>query len=390
MIFRFFIFLLPLAACQPSYDDPGQLVSEFASRMKAHQSVSYHIAYAAKFFSEEDTLLYPVDVRLIRDDTDSIFGGMVDYEVNSTDGVFRNVYDLDTIYHFVPAEGQITTFRPHLGEAWIVTGNAAGSSIETLFLNPEILVRRVNDKNNSVSLTTGKDGRYHLTIKEPDEEPFYGQERHYWFTPELVLNEISFQVGFQGNYQYNHWLLQAIEFDRFSKEDLALRLAEMRSSYPVVPYKPKMTETVLLAEGASAPQFSGRIYKSDEHWSFSGKLAKPLLVDFWYMSCLPCIESIPHLNEIKARYEDELIVMGINSIDNNEEDRSRLPNFLSKNQMDYDILLTEHTTDSLYRVSGYPTLYLIDTDGEVVFSQAGFHESLGDTLSRAIVRMLDR
>ncbi len=70
------------------------------------------------------------------------------------------------------------------------------------------------------------------------------------------------------------------------------------------------------------------------------------LVDFWSTGCFPCIESIPHLSELQARYQEKLIVIGVSIREGGEDNREygeettrRVQDFLTN-------LVTKQTSDS--------------------------------------------
>ena len=381
--------LLISAGCSSEYDTPQDLLREVAEAYDSRQSVSYSVTYQAKYFDSDDTLIYPVDVELLRVPEDSVFHGMIWMDVEKEDNSWGNLYDLDTIYQVVHKDSSVTTFRPHLGEDWVITGNTAGDAIAINFMKPSELLKQVTDSLNQSVMVKEADGRYHITIKEPDEDPFFDQERHYWVDPDqLVINEKSFQVMFQGNYQYNHWKLSDITFNTLTADSFVKRRNDLTAAYPVTAYVPRdPTDYKLLDPGQQAPDFAGDLWPARQPWSLASNLGKVVVMDFWYMSCMPCIQAIPHLNEIYDSYGSEVVVVGINSLDNDEKSLQRLPGFIEKNELRYDVVLNDRSADSLYRVKAYPSLYVIDQQGAVVFTQLGFNETLSDTL-RTVIKQL--
>ena len=258
---------------------------------------------------------------------------------------------------------------------------AAGSAIETFYLNPDRLGKILLDSLSEVSMTKMEDDGYYITVSEPDEEPFYDQQRQFWFDKDLKLTRFTYRVGFQGNYQYSDWQLKDIEFNAVTSADIEdERDAWLDTADEVVAYKPEQYNIPLLEAGVMAPSFSGTIYKDKSPWTLDDARGKPLIMDFWYMSCMPCIKAIPHLNEVYEEFGDRLTVIGVNSLDNNEKDINKLPKFIGQNELSYPILLTEPSTDSLYQVRAYPSLYVLDKEGKVIFNQIGFNEALSDTL----------
>ena len=62
---------------------------------------------------------------------------------------------------------------------------------------------------------------------------------------------------------------------------------------------------------------------------------KPLLVEFWAPWCPPCRKSIPHLNEVYAKYKTQgLQIVGIT-----DEDEATVKKFLKQIPMDYNVAI---------------------------------------------------
>jgi thiol-disulfide isomerase/thioredoxin len=60
---------------------------------------------------------------------------------------------------------------------------------------------------------------------------------------------------------------------------------------------------------------------------------KPLLLEFWATWCPPCRKSIPHLNEIHAKYKDRgLMVVGVT-----DEPNALIKKFQKEVPMDYAV-----------------------------------------------------
>jgi peroxiredoxin len=92
--------------------------------------------------------------------------------------------------------------------------------------------------------------------------------------------------------------------------------------------------------------------------SMSGKV---VLLDFWSMSCAPCVREMPMIEAIKEAHSADLMVWGI-SFDPPDRDKKWL--LLHQRTLptlsDVDFLVSD-----LYRVPGIPALVLIGADGKV-------------------------
>lgn len=118
--------------------------------------------------------------------------------------------------------------------------------------------------------------------------------------------------------------------------------------------------------GEPAPEFSiktldGNFIKSIEQ---NGKI---LVVNFWFIGCLPCMEEIPALNKIVEKFgsNSEVVFLGI-ATDSEES----LKAFLTKRQFDFRIA-TAQKTDILEKYKpnrfGFPITIIIDQKGKIVF-----------------------
>ncbi len=107
-----------------------------------------------------------------------------------------------------------------------------------------------------------------------------------------------------------------------------------------------------------------------------------VLIDFFYKSCLPCIKAFPMLERLNQKYKDQgLVVLGIDPIDKND---SSFLKFVSKKGINYTILLDDQKVFKKYRVSDFPTLYLIGRNGEIIYSAVGFEDRLELKLEQLI------
>ena len=140
-----------------------------------------------------------------------------------------------------------------------------------------------------------------------------------------------------------------------------------------------------MVNGTEFPQLKGVIFPNMDSTALKELKGKVTLIDFWYMDCAPCITAIPHLNKLHQKYSDKgLAVVGVNPFDNNKKSLKRFPNFLENNEFAYPILFTERVNMEKFKVLAYPTLYLLDENETVIFSQVGFGEQLPTAIDSLI------
>ena len=103
-------------------------------------------------------------------------------------------------------------------------------------------------------------------------------------------------------------------------------------------------------------------------YTLSAQKGKVILVDFWATWCPPCLEELPFMLELYAKYKDKGFgIIGI-SLDDKEE---TLKNFVDEKGMGYEIAYSGKAwydeTVKLYNVSSIPSTFLIDKKGTLRF-----------------------
>ncbi len=107
---------------------------------------------------------------------------------------------------------------------------------------------------------------------------------------------------------------------------------------------------------------------------------RPYLIEFWAMWCRPCVDNLPHMNDLYGRYSPKgLRIIGL-SLD---KDYSSLVKFVNERNIKYPIA-QDNGTDARYGVYGIPAAILVDASGLVVWTG---HPSQDD-LEEAILRVI--
>ena len=91
---------------------------------------------------------------------------------------------------------------------------------------------------------------------------------------------------------------------------------------------------------------------------------QPLLVEFWATWCGPCRQTIPHLNEIYAKYHPR----GLNAVGISNESASTVEGFMHQVPMNYPVALDAPGRYSReLNIRGIPHAFLLDRQGKVVW-----------------------
>ena len=381
--------ILLFSSCQEKQFEPLELANQIKDTYEKRTALSYDIDYQIKFFSEpEDTNKVSAHIDLIRMPQDTILGGYIWIESDST----ARYYDLNNSYYILHKEKKVTRYKKD--EPWVITGNIIGDATKMYFLKPNRLIKGTADTTNVVTFSKEKiNGKELLQWRYDFPKDEYTEEswKNIWIDlDDFSIPKMNFYSLMQGENQYNQWDLSNIVFDKVSPEDLKQRFDKITEGYLIEDYKERSREEMEpLANGTVVPNISGEFYSNGKKVSLSDYKGKPILIDFFYMDCFPCIKAIPHLVEMSEKYADQgLVVLGIDPLDNTEKNRKRLPNFIEKNNLTYPIVFTDRADNKDFKIFAYPTLYVVDKKGKVAYSKIGFGEDMVSQLDSVIQTIL--
>mgnify|MGYP001822597179 CR=1 FL=1 len=150
-----------------------------------------------------------------------------------------------------------------------------------------------------------------------------------------------------------------------------------RTNLPMPPTKP-------------VEELGWKLIDSDKEEKLGDLRGKVLVLDFWATYCPPCIEEIPHLNELQAKYgEKGFQVIGLHV--GGEEDRPRVPAFMERLKIDYPLAYPED--ELVYSLLGddtrIPQTLVFDREGKLVKQFVSYDEEIKKRLDKTIEEQFD-
>jgi thiol-disulfide isomerase/thioredoxin len=111
---------------------------------------------------------------------------------------------------------------------------------------------------------------------------------------------------------------------------------------------------------------------------------KVVVLDFWATYCPPCLEEIPHLNQLKNKYGADLQIVGLHV--GGEEDKVRVPEFVEKLKIQYDLAYPEDELSSVLMgtESAIPQTFVFDRNGNLMKKVIGFDNFIKAELDTVI------
>jgi|GEM_PF-6199481 len=90
-----------------------------------------------------------------------------------------------------------------------------------------------------------------------------------------------------------------------------------------------------------------------------------VLLDFWSVSCGPCIDEIPKLNDLAKKYDDKIKLISINNDLLYGSNKEKLEDFVAKHNIQYPVILDTDQKNLIkqFGVSGWPARFLLNKEG---------------------------
>ncbi|PZR05784.1 MAG: hypothetical protein DI539_24800 [Flavobacterium psychrophilum] len=140
------------------------------------------------------------------------------------------------------------------------------------------------------------------------------------------------------------------------------------------PFKAKERKPIVKAgapvRNFTLPRYTAEAIDSISLQQFAGKV---VLLDFWFKSCGPCMQAMPHYNTLQQKFgKDGFQLITIN-IEDGEDD---MKFFYNKYQPNYHMLFKGQALFDQLGLSGCPSSILLDKNSKVTHVFHGFNQTL--------------
>lgn len=381
-----------------------QILLQALEKSRRVQNGYYEMLHREKFMTEPDTVQRRVRCYFRKMPQDTLVKWYFHNRTESTDGK-GNVYQFEQLYNGKElAYTCDSVIVVAAADKWAqeIKNYVEGYDFFKLLLNPEksVIARNLEKRKAPAewkgTVRIGGIPCRHVSIRiEETPNPketvsILRSDFDFWIsetdsTP--VQYDITYKLlmGPDTVWQYDRYLLTHYRWNHLPTGDSLFALARMPADLKITDYVPyKRPELLKVGETAplwQLPSLNDEVVKIDD---FKGQL---VLLDFFYKSCYPCMQALPVLQQLHEKYRDKgLKIIGVNPFDTKAEG---IADFLSKRNITYTVVLDENRqVVKSYRVSAYPTMYLIDRQGKIVWTDEGFGEESAQTIEETILKHL--
>ena len=131
---------------------------------------------------------------------------------------------------------------------------------------------------------------------------------------------------------------------------------------------------------------------SDEKFSVIDNKGKIVIINFWYTSCTPCVQELPHFDALYKKYSDSIEVIAIHEASIYNTNPQAVKDFIDSQFEGFTIKFGYDDLESQYYAmlggkQAWPMTIIVDQDGFVSFVRQGSLTS--EALEAEITKLLD-
>jgi thiol-disulfide isomerase/thioredoxin len=337
-----------------------------------------------------DTTFTPFEVWVVRQDSDALRKAYVWIDNNYRP--YNTIYENGKYYLAIPPKKTTVIYEnysdPFISEAdWI-----------DAFLQPEKFSALLSDSLNktiiSDSLLNGKkEIKLELILPADKEGTIVSFTYLINAETKVPIWTVMHKKAKDFDY-YDELSFSNYEFNTLDLNALKKKQAELFEANPLEKEANSdlSLKEQMLQVGDKAPLFDGNFYSTQDTFYLADLIGKKVIIlDFWYTHCPPCVKAIPALSDFQEANKDkDLVILGLNSVDNQAKSLDNLNTFLSKRQLSYKVVMTQPAVDLMYKIKGYPSMYIIDKKGNVAFVETGYDETKFEELKKNVLELLSK
>lgn len=153
-----------------------------------------------------------------------------------------------------------------------------------------------------------------------------------------------------------------------------------RTNVPLPPRKPLPDMRFI--------EFDGKTNADGAEKTLGDLKGKVVILDFWATYCPPCLDAIPHLNELQVKHQAEgLEIIGMHS---DSDDRLKVPDFAERLKINYTLATPESDlTNFVFATNtAIPQMIVLDRQGNLVEKFVGYDLKVKNDLDKAVEKAL--
>jgi peroxiredoxin len=397
--------LLALAQGQVQLPEPRTLIAEAAKACERVRTATYAANYRWDRPGGADPIVFGGKASFAKWDKDPGAGGAVpattikgksrlgaSVRIDLTDGRCF-AYDGSQAFVVDPEKKKLLTFAVedfadrNPVEANIY-GNIAGALVQTALLDPKKLTDLLEPPSElsyeGMEECAGVQCHVILRKHPGDEATSDLQDRWFLGVEDKLPRRVVSKSNRLGEPQAT--VLELSELRINGKLSETSFVVDAPEGFETEEVKPK-PRPELLPVGSDAPLWTLQTPSGDPV-SLESLRGSVVVLDFWGTWCVPCIKGMPGIQKVHERFEKEGVkVFGVSCREGAKADPAAVMKRLG---LSYGLLLQGDKLAEDYHVTGYPTLYIIDEKGKILYAFDGYVEIMDELIISKIEKHLQK
>ncbi|MGA7729688.1 MAG: redoxin domain-containing protein [Chloroflexia bacterium] len=221
---------------------------------------------------------------------------------------------------------------------------------------------------------------------DPDYKTWRSYDNHWWPAFYFVdaMGRIRYRHIGEGNYENNERVVQQLLEEAKSVSSMGGIPAQAEATptqepKPTATPEPTMTPTpkpgIALKDLGPAPELTGTTdWINSEPLTLASLRGKVVIVNFWTFGCYNCVNTLPYVRDLYARYHDQgLEILGVHTpefayervLDNVRSNSKRLG-------VEWPVVLDpDYKTWRAYENHYWPAFYFVDAKGHIRYTHFG-------------------
>ncbi len=149
--------------------------------------------------------------------------------------------------------------------------------------------------------------------------------------------------------------------------------------------------TPAAGEGKGAAELSAAFVTGEGPKSLAEAKGKVVIVDFWATYCDPCRKSFPKYQELVDQFGGDLAVIAVSVDEPGDVSEDKLKEFAKETGVKFAIVWDkEHKTADAYKPSKMPTSFILDKEGNIVHTHAGYESGEEQKIADEVKALLGK
>jgi peroxiredoxin len=332
------------------------------------------------FESPKENFTTEVLFTLMRD-KDAKTGFIVRFKTDDGEGL----YDGEKYYYKSDNEKKVYISGEGIEPDMFITQNWIINPITMIMLDKDY-TKEINERKDELFMIgDAKFSTYQTNVVETiistDDKTSTKIRTYFDKATNLPIKEVKITKRESDNIVQTFELTELKINKGLSKSDFKMATAEGYAEEIITP----QSEPKAANEGGPAPDFTLKDINGKDV-TLSKLKGKVVVLDFWGTWCHWCVKAMPKLQNVHEHFKGKnVVVLGISCSEREGADPKK---FMIDNKVTYNSVLLGDQVAQSYGVTGFPTLYVIGKDGNIIHSKSGFAETMDKDLIELITKNL--